>query len=83
MRWIAAFLFTVLCRPGSILEADGTTTEVWGDHKSTYYYYDLEYPPGAYLYVSSEGRDSVWFLIEDKIEYLKESPKNEEFEIQK
>jgi hypothetical protein len=82
MSWLAAFLFTVLCRPGTIYEADGSATEIWGENKSTYYYYELEYTPGTYLYVSLEHKDSVWLLIENKVEYLKESPKNEEFEIQ-
>jgi len=80
MNYLFLFLFTVLCKPGTIYEYDGTITEVWGNDKKEYYYYNLEYPNGTYLYVSYE-KDSVWFLIENNFEYLYDTPKNEEFEI--
>lgn len=83
MKWLAALLFTVICRPGTIYEVDGSITEIWGTSRSTYYYFDLEYPAGAYLYVSLEGKDSVWFMVEDGVEYLYDVQSNEEFEIQK
>lgn len=84
MNWIIAVLFTVICRPGIIHEVDGTTTDLLstgGPYNR--YYYELDYPPGAYLYTSYDRRDSVWFYVEDSCYYLYDSAKvNRNFEIQ-
>lgn len=85
MKLIFALLFTVICKPGIITEADGAITEIWGENKREYYYYDLEYPDGVYLYTSLIGdRDSIWFMISEKeVIYDVDNPKNEEFELHK
>lgn len=84
MKFVISLLFIVLCKPGIIYEYDGTITEMTGDSKYTYYYYDLDYPDGTYLYVSIL-KDSVWFVVEDKeFFYLNNNNSmfNEEFEKQ-
>jgi len=90
MKLVFAFIFTVLCKPGTIYEYGDTvgselpSTELQGSSNSEYYYFDLEYEDGVYLY-SSNQRDSVWFYIEGKEVYYDDlgSKKNQEFEVQK
>lgn len=81
MKLVFAFIFTVLCKPGSIYNYDGQFMELSGD-KREYYYYELDYEDGTYLYVSY-FKDSVYFSIYDKeIYYELYKPSNEEFAIQ-
>ena len=54
--------------------------QLYGQNKNEYYYYDLEYPSGAYLYVSN-SKDSVWFGIEGNEIFFETD--SEEFEVQK
>lgn len=89
MKWLAIFLFSVLCKPGTIYEMqdpeyqDAPSTQLQGPKDSEYYYFDLEYESGVYLYISNQ-KDSVWFYIEGKeFYYDSESEKNEEFVVQK
>lgn len=81
MKLIFAFIFSVICKPGIIYEADGTITEMYGDKKE-YYYYDLDYPDGTYLYVSL-SKDSCFFLVSGKeVTYEWCNHSKEEFDIQ-
>lgn len=78
-------MFTVVCRSGIIYEADGTMTELFTPNRYDYYYFDLEYPDGTYLYVSNL-KDSVWFSISQEEFYYENNNNsmfNDEFEIQR
>jgi hypothetical protein len=56
--------------------------ELSGDKKE-YYYYELDYEDGTYLYVSIL-KDSVWFSVnKDEVYYELYKPSNEEFDIKK
>lgn len=79
MKLVFLLLFTVICKSGIIYEYDGTITELYGKNKNEYYFYELEYPSGAYLYVSN-SKDSVWFGIEGNEIFFDSD--SEEFEIQ-
>ena len=82
------FVFTVFCRPGVIYEYGDTkqyqgypSTELEGGNSKKYSFYELEYPSGAYLYVSNK-QDTVWFYVEgDEVNYIYYSKVNSEFEI--
>ena len=81
MRLIFALIFTVICKPGMIYEADDTITEMAGD-KYEYYYFELDYPDGTYLYVSTL-KDSCFFIVSDKeVLYEWYNHSKEEFDIQ-
>jgi hypothetical protein len=56
--------------------------ELSGDKKE-YYYYELDYEDGTYLYVSIL-KDSVYFSVSgDEVYYELYKPSNEEFDIKK
>lgn len=79
MKYLAAFLFTVICKPGYLYKIN-EECEIIGD-RGVYYYYNLDLTSDVYLYVSY-GRDSVWFYVEqDYIDYLNNGLKNTEFQI--
>lgn len=88
MKWVAIFLFTVLCKPGFIYEvaedySQNPSTELQGSSDSEYYYFNLEHEDGVYLYVSNL-RDTVWFYVEgQEVYYDTKAKNNEEFEVQK
>lgn len=82
MNLIVSLIFTVLCKPGSIYNYDGQFMELSGD-KYEYYYYELDYEDGTYLYVSTL-RDSVWFGVNgSEVYYELYKPSNEEFDLNK
>lgn len=82
MKLIFALIFTVMCKPGSIYTYDGNFMELAGD-KYEYYYYELDYEDGTYLYVSTL-KDSVWFSVSgNQIDYDFNKPSNEEFDLNK
>lgn len=79
MKLVFAFIFTVLCKPGFVYNYDGQFMELSGDKKE-YYYYELDYEDGTYLYVSIL-KDSVYFSVSgDEVYYELYKPSNEEFE---
>lgn len=78
------FIFTVVCKPGSIYDNNlEKVTELQDpDGTSDYFYFnDIELEEGVYLYVSKH-QDSVFFLIEgNEFDYVFEDDKNTEFQI--
>ena len=85
--YLLIFLFIFLCKPGFIYEiaedySENPSTELQGSSDNEYYYFeDMEFESGVYLYVSNK-KDTVWFYIEGKSLYYdtQDSIVNEEFE---
>ena len=81
-------LFTFLCKPGFIYEiaedySENPSTELQGNSDKEYYYFeDMEFESGVYLYVSNK-KDTVWFYIEGEQIYYEQPDAviNEQFQL--
>lgn len=83
MKYLIAFLFTVICKPGNIICGDGSQTVLAGTDNSYYYFEEVELKDGSYCYVSINS-DTTWFYVEQaKLYYTfpKQKRNNEQFEV--
>jgi hypothetical protein len=83
MSFLIAFLFNIICKPGTIICGDETQTSLIGNDNNYYYFYDVELKAGSYCYISVDN-DTTWFYIEGgSLFYIfpKKKWSNEQFEV--
>lgn len=84
MKLIFLFLFTLICKPGTIIRGDDFQMSLIAPEKSSYYFFeDIELEAGSYCYIS-DNQDTTWFFIEhSKLYYTfpKQKWNNEQIEV--